>query len=289
MTEARSAPTLPQMVLGRRLTALREAAGMSAAEAARTFRGTTSTVTRMEKAETRLNFAKVKILLEAYGVSQQEKEEFLELLVKADEPGWWQSFRDALPAWFGVHVSLETDATQIRSYEPAVVPGLLQTADYARAVLERGLQRIGPELLERRVDFRTRRQEILTRVSPAPPLLWAIMDETCLRRPVGNPDVMAAQLDHLLLMSSLPNVTLQVYLHSNGLHAAGFGPYTVFRFEIPELPDIVCIDILSGVIRRESRDEVSLFRQAFDQMAVAALSRAATRSFIADIRKELYP
>lgn len=288
MSEAKSAPTVLQIVLGRRLAALREAAELTAAQAGQRIRSAATTVTRMEKAETALNFAKVKLLLEAYGVSQREKDEFLDLLDKATDPGWWQSFRDALPGWFGVHVSLETAATHIRSYEPAVVPGLLQTADYARAVLERGLPRISFDVLERRVHLRTKRQELLTRADPAPPQLWVIMDETTLRRPAGGPDVMAAQIDHLLEMADLPNVSIQICPSGKGLHPGGFGPFTIFRFEIPELPDIVCIDTLSRATYSEEKDEVALFREALDQMSVYALSRDATKEFIGDIRKELY-
>ncbi|MET9083178.1 DUF5753 domain-containing protein [Streptomyces sp. NPDC004237] len=288
MTEARSAPTVLQIVLGRRLAALRDAAGMTAAAAGVAIRAAATTVTRMEKAETALHFAKVKLLLEAYGVTESEKEEFLDLLDKARDPGWWQSFRDVLPNWFGVHVSLETAATHIRSYEPAVVPGLLQTADYARAVLDRGLPRMDPDVRERRVRFRTKRQELLTRSDPAPPQLWVIVDETCLRRPVGNSELMAAQLSYLLEMADLPNVSLQVCPLDKGLHPGGFGPFTIFRFEIPELPDVVCIDTLSRAAYSEEKDEVALFREALDQMSVYALSRDATKEFIGDIRKELY-
>ncbi|QDN54256.1 helix-turn-helix transcriptional regulator [Streptomyces sp. S1D4-20] len=289
MTEAKSAPTVLQMLLGRRLAALRDAAGLTAAQASLRIRSAPTTVTRMEKAETALNFAKVTLLLDSYGVSQREKDEFLELLDKAGDPGWWQGFRDALPSWFGVHVSLETAATHIRSYEPAVVHGLLQTADYARAVLERGLPRIGPDVLERRVNLRTKRQELLTRTDPASPPLWVIMDETCLRRPVGDRDMMAAQIDHLLEMTDLPNVSLQICPLEKGLHPGAFSPFSIFRFEIPELPDVVCIDTLSGATYSEEKDEVALFREALDQMSVYALSRDATKQFIGDIRKELCP
>lgn len=120
MSEPKSAPTVLAIVLGRRLAALRDAAGLTAAQAAKHLRIVATTITRMEKAETSLKYATVKTLLEIYGVSQAEIEEFLSLLDKASTPGWWQSFRDVLPTWFGVHVSLETAATHIRSYEPAV-------------------------------------------------------------------------------------------------------------------------------------------------------------------------
>lgn len=288
MTEARSAPTVLQIVLGRRLAALRDAAGLTAAQAGQRIRTAATTVTRMEKAETALHFAKVNLLLDVYEISQSEKVEFLDLLDKANDPGWWQGFRDALPSWFGVHVSLETAATHIRSYEPFVVPGLLQTADYARAVLECGLPRIGTDVLDRRVHLRMKRQELLTRTDPAPPQLWVIMDETSLRRPAGTAEVMAAQIDQLVELADLPNVSMQICPLHRGHHPGAFSPFAIFRFEIPELPDVVCVDSLSRATYSEAKDEVSLFREALDQISVYALSRDDTKEFMVAIRKELY-
>ncbi|MFB7600811.1 helix-turn-helix domain-containing protein [Streptomyces sp. NPDC056160] len=288
MSEPKSAPTVLAIVLGRRLAALREAAGFTAVQAAKQLRIAQTTVTRMEKAETSLKYATVKTLLEVYRVPQDEISEFLALLDKAATPGWWQSFRDALPGWFGVHVSLENAATDIRGYEPGVIPGLLQTPDYARAVMERGLPRMPADVLERRVDLRSRRQGILTRKDPAPPQLWVITDETSLRRAAGSRAVMREQIEHLLDVADLPNVTLQVCPFEAGLHPGAFGPFTVFRFEIPELPDIVCTDSLSRAGYSEEKVEVALFREALGQMSVYGLSKQETKRFLGDIRKELY-
>lgn len=288
MSEPKSAPTVLAIVLGRRLAALRETAGFTAVQAAKQLRIAQTTVTRMEKAETSLKYATVKTLLEIYGVPQYEIQEFLALLDQATTPGWWQSFRDVLPGWFGVHVSLETAATDLRGYEPGVIPGLLQTPDYARAVMERGLPRMSPDVLERSVDLRIKRQEILTRKDPAPPQLWVVTDETSLRRPAGNTAVMREQIEHLLDVADLPNVTLQVCPFEAGLHPGAFGPFTIFRFEIPELPDIVCTDSLSRAGYSEEKEEVALFREALGQMSVYAFSKQKTKTFLGDIRKELY-
>ncbi|MFD4634847.1 DUF5753 domain-containing protein [Streptomyces sp. NPDC058284] len=288
MTEAKSSPTVLQIVLGRRLAALRNAAGLTAAQAADELRVTLPTITRMEKAETSLKFANVKTLLEIYGVGRAETEEFLSLVGEAATPGWWQSFRDVLPNWFGVHVSLENAATHIRTYEPAVAPGLLQTPDYARAVLERGLPHVPADVLERRVHLRTKRQELLTREDPSPPQLWAVIDETVLRRPAGSPDVMRGQIDRLIEMAELPNVALQVCPFAAGLHPGAFGPFTIFRFEQPELPDIVCTDSLSRASYGEAKDEVALFREALAETSVYAMTKKDTKEFLGDIRKELY-
>ncbi|MEV7465341.1 helix-turn-helix transcriptional regulator [Streptomyces kronopolitis] len=288
MSEPKSAPTVLAIVLGRRLAALRETAGFTAVQAAKQLRIAQTTVTRMEKAETSLKFATVKTLLEIYGAPQAEIQEFLALLDQAATPGWWQTFRDVLPGWFGVHVSLETAATELRGYEPGVIPGLLQTPDYARAVMERGLPRMSPDALERSVDLRIKRQEILTRKEPAPPQLWVITDETSLRRPAGSTAVMREQVEHLLDVADLPNVSLQVCPFEAGLHPGAFGPFTIFRFEIPELPDIVCTDSLSRAGYSEEKEEVALFREALSQMSVYAFSKQKTKNFLGDIRKELY-
>ncbi|MGA4843886.1 helix-turn-helix domain-containing protein [Streptomyces sp. G45] len=287
MSAPRSAPTVLQIVLGRRLALLREGGGLTAAEAARRVRVAQTTITRMEKAETSLKWVTVKALLELYGVERAETEDFLALAEKANAPGWWQGFRDVLPNWFGVHVSLEGEATQLRTYEPQLVPGLLQTKEYAHAVLAAGLPRVTPDVVERRVSLRLRRQDILTRTRPAPPHLWAVVDETCLRRAVGGRAVMAGQIEHLLEMAELPNVTLQLCPFAAGLLPGGFGPFTVFRFEIPELPDVVCIDTLSRGQYSEDRAEVALFREAFDQMTTYALPIGPTKEFLMDVRAEL--
>ncbi|WP_030570329.1 helix-turn-helix domain-containing protein [Streptomyces aureocirculatus] len=289
MSAPRPAPTVGQMVLGRRLLGYRETAGLTALQASKAVHVSLTTVTRMEKAETPLKWATVKALLELYDVEAQETEEFLQLTVKANEPGWWQSFSDVLPNWFSIHVSLETAATQLRIYEPHVVPGLLQTRQYAEAVLRAGLPRMTPDVLDRHVTLRMKRQEILTRTRPArPPKVWVVMDETCLRRPVGDRSVMAGQIDRLLEVADLPNLTLQVCPLEAGLHPGAFGPFHIFRFAVPELPDVVSTDMLSGAKYTEDEDAAGLFREALDHMSsVHALDRESTKDFLADARKEL--
>ncbi|WP_186767915.1 helix-turn-helix domain-containing protein [Streptomyces qinzhouensis] len=289
MSEPRSAPTVLQMVLGRRLLQLRQAVGLSAQDVGKRLRQSHTTITRMERAEVTLKWLTVKALLEIYGVGDEEAAEFLELTDQANVSGWWQGYRDVLPNWFGVHVSLESGATQVRSYEPHVVPGLLQTPEYARCVLSLGLPRVSTEVVERQIALRRERQALLTRLEPEPPHFWAVVDETVLRRPVGPPDVMRGQLEQLLAVAHLPSVTFQVAPFRSGLHPGGFGPFSVFRFEIPELPDVVGIDSLSRATYSEDPAEVALYREALDQMSTYALSRKDTLRLLDVIRKELDP
>ncbi|MFM9442598.1 helix-turn-helix domain-containing protein [Streptomyces acidiscabies] len=286
MSAPRSTPTVLQMVLGRRLQDLRRAAKFSSQEAGARLHIAHTTVIRMEQAKVALKWTMVKAMLELYGVEEPEAKEFLALAVRANEPGWWQRFRDALPDWFGVHVSLENAATHIRGYEPHVVPGLLQTADYARAVLSLNRPRPAPEELDRRVCLRMERQALLTRDDPPPPFLWVLLDETVLRRPVGEPAVLRAQIEHLLEIITLPNVTLQVIPFVAGLHPGAFGPFTIFRFSMPDFPDIVGVDTLSSASYSEEKNNVALHREVFDHMSVQALPKARTGKFLLDVLKE---
>ncbi|MCT9080473.1 helix-turn-helix domain-containing protein [Streptomyces fulvoviolaceus] len=287
MSAPRSAPTVLQMVLGRRLQELRRAKGLSSQEVGAMLRQAHTTVIRMEQAKVALKWATVKAMLEIYGVDEAEAEEFLALTDQANEPGWWQSYRDALPSWFAVHVSLENSATHIRGYEPHVVPGLLQTEDYARDVLRLNRPRPTPEELERRVALRLERQALLTRQDPAPPQLWITMDETVLRRPPGGPEVLKAQVEYLIKAMDLPNVTLQVLAFSAGLHPGAFGPFTLFRFPIKDFPDIICTDNLSNAKYSEEQEEVALHREVFDRISAQAMSKGRTREFLLDLCKEL--
>src|SRR3954468_21152582 len=218
VSERRPAPTVGQVVLGRRLQELREAAGLKREEAAQVLRVAPATVRRIEMAEVALKIPYVQVLLETYGVPAEQAEAFVRLAEEANRPGWWQRFHDVLPEWFSLYVSLEGAAGIIRSYEPHFVPGLLQTEDYARAVMEAGtIGNQGPEAVERHVSLRLERQRLLERRDP--PHLWVIVEETVLRRPVARDGrVMREQFDKLLEWSERDRITLQVAEFADGPH-----------------------------------------------------------------------
>ncbi|MET8574901.1 helix-turn-helix transcriptional regulator [Streptomyces sp. NPDC005012] len=285
MSEPRSAPTVGQVVLGRRLLDLRERAGMKREEAARVLHVAPATVRRMETAEVALKIPYVQMLLKAYGVDDDEAEAFVRLAEDANKPGWWQRYHDILPGWFSLYVSLEGAASLIRGYEPHFVPGLLQTADYARGVLMAGATgREDPEQTERLVALRMRRQELLTKSDA--PRFWVVMDETALRRPVGGPEVMRAQIDRLLEAADLPHVTLQVAEFSVGPHAGTYGPFVLFRFAVPELPDMVYSEYLTGAVYLDARAEVAAHLEVMDRMAAAAATAQRTKEILRDLREE---
>ncbi|MFF9779094.1 helix-turn-helix domain-containing protein [Streptomyces sp. NPDC013978] len=280
MSERRAAPTVGQVVLGRRLQELRESAGLKREEAARVLRVAPATVRRMETADVALKIPYVQVLLTTYGVAEQEVAAFVALAEEANKPGWWQRFHDVMPDWFSVYVSLEGAAHLIRQYEPHFVPGMLQTEEYARAVMEAGtVGQTGPESIERHVSLRMARQKLLTQEKP--PHLWVIMDETALTRPVSiRSQVMRDQIDRLLDVTEQDHVILQVCEFVSGPHPGTYAPFSLFRFAEPELPDMVYTEYLSGALYLDSRKEVSLHLEVLDHMAAHAASAEATRDIL---------
>jgi transcriptional regulator with XRE-family HTH domain len=285
VAEARSGPTVGQIVLGLRLRDLRERAGCSFADAAAVLSVNPTTVRRMEKAEVGLRPLYVKALLERYDVAAEEAESFLALVEEANRPGWWHRYRDVLPDWFSLYVSLEGEASLIRAYEPHCVPGLLQTEDYARVLLRTGFPGATEEELDRRVALRMARQKLLER--PQAPLLWAVVEEHVLRRRVGGPSVMRGQIDRLVEATALPNVTLQVMPFNAGPHPGMFGPFQLFRFDIAELPDIVYTESLTGAVYLEERPDTAAYREVLDRMSAQAAPVQDTGALLGEIRKEL--
>ncbi|WAZ25180.1 helix-turn-helix transcriptional regulator [Streptomyces cinnabarinus] len=286
MSERRPAPTVGQVVLGKRLQELREAAGLKREEAAKVLRVAPATVRRMEMAEVALKIPYVQVLLDTYGVPTEEATAFVSLAEEANQPGWWQRYHDVLPDWFSMYVSLEGAARMIRSYEPHFVPGLLQTEDYARAVLEAGtIGQTGPESIERHVALRMERQRLLE--SPERPHIWVIMDETVLRRPVSDhTSVMREQLDRLLEFAERDRVTLQIAEFARGPHPGTYAPFTLFRFAEPELPDMVFTEYLTGALYLDSRTEVAAHLEVLDHMSTGAASADRTRKLLRERRAD---
>ncbi|MFF3366933.1 helix-turn-helix domain-containing protein [Streptomyces misionensis] len=287
MSERRAAPTVGQVVLGKRLQELREAAGLGREEAARVLRVAAATVRRMETAEVALKIPYLQMLLDTYGVPREEAAAFVRLAEEANQPGWWQRFHDVLPDWFSLYVSLEGAARIIRSYEPHFVPGLLQTEAYARAVLEAGtIGQTEPHTIERHVSLRMERQRLLERENP--PHLWVIMDETVFRRPVSvSPDVLRDQLDRLLEYAGRDGITLQIAEFAAGPHPGTYAPFTLFRFAEPELPDMVFTEYLTGALYLDARQEVAAHLEVLDHMTARAAPARRTREILREYRARL--
>ncbi|MEU2967624.1 helix-turn-helix transcriptional regulator [Streptomyces ardesiacus] len=288
MSEARSgagtsAPTVLRMILGRRLQDMRQDAGASLADAAKALRVTPLTIRRLEKAEVALKPLYVEKLLQTYGSSQQETDEFVALAEQANKPGWWHAYRDVLPSWFTAYVSLETGAGTLRTYEPHYVTGLLQTPAYARAVLGGGFPNGSDDELERRVSLRLRRQSLLERENA--PTLWVVMEEAVLHRAVGGPEVMREQIDRLLEVSELEHVSIDILPFAVGAHVGACAPFTYFRFEEPELPDVVYSEILSASMYLDEREDVVAHLEAHNRMSLLTSTRES-RALLNRMRKE---
>jgi len=285
-TRPDSSPTVLRIILARQLQALREKAGMSYDQAAEAIYSSSWTIRRIERAEGGLKPLTVKSLLMAYGVTDvREIDTFLSLSRDASKPGWWHSYDDVLPPWFRVAVGLEESATMIRAYEPQVVPGLLQTEDYITALSAASFPAATPEETGRRVALRLARQEPLTR--PGGPGYWVVLEETVLRRPVGDRQVMRGQLAHLIEAAGLPNVTIQVIPFAAGWHPALYGMFNIFRFPEPELADIVYSESLTGAHYLNKPDETARYTEALDQMSAQAASPEQTITILQTTLKEI--
>ncbi|MEU4286684.1 helix-turn-helix transcriptional regulator [Kribbella sp. NPDC026596] len=287
MTEsgAQSGPTALRIILGAHLRRMREAAGITRSDAGWEIRSSESKVSRMELGRVGFKERDVRDLLTLYGLDDgEERERLLSLARDANNPGWWHRFGDVLPSWFHSYLDLEAAATLIRTYELQFVPGLLQTTDYVRAVVQLGRGLIPAEEVERRVALRVNRQNILTR--PDPVRLWAVVDESVLRRPIGGTKPMCLQLEHLIEMTHLPNLTLQVMQFKSGGHAATGGAYSILRFPEQDLPDIVYIEHLTSALYLDKLEDLDSYTATMESLCVAAPPPNKTRDILAGILKE---
>jgi len=278
-------PTVLRILLGSQLRQLREREGITRDEAGYTIRASGSKISRMELGRVGFKERDVVDLLILYGVTDAaEREALLDLAAQANSPGWWHRYNDLLPNWFQVYVGLEDAATLIRTYEVQFIPGLLQTEDYARAVMSVGHAGAPPAELDRRVRLRADRQKLLSR--PGGPRLWAVIDEAALRRLIGGPEVMRAQLDHLLEELKLPNVILQVMPFRTGGHAAEGGPFTLLRFPEPDLPDVIYVEQLTSALYLDRREDVDKYTEVMERLSVESEPPEKTAEIIDTIMKE---
>src|SRR5262249_47635501 len=262
-------PTLRGRRLAMELLRRREATGMSREEVARQLEWSTSTIFRIETGRSRPQPGNVRILLELYGVTGAERDGLIQLTREARQPGWWHSFRDVLPNPYEVYIGLEAGAASIRNFEPIVVPGLLQTEDYARATFRNGPRELDPDEVQRRVEVRLARQEILARDDR--PRLWAVVDEAVIHRAVGGVGVMRKQLQHLAECAQQGKTTIQVVPYRAGAHAGTTGPFVILDFQEPTDPAVVYVETLAGDIYLEERSEGDRYTLAFERLLAAAL------------------
>lgn len=277
--------TARRIVLGSQLRKLREAKGISRLDAGYTIRASESKISRMELGRVSFKERDVADLLSMYDVKdEEERESLLELVRVSNRPGWWYRYSDTMPRWFRDYVGLEESAARIQTFETQFVPGLLQTDEYARAVVSVGLPDATQEELENRVQLRLRRQRILTYTRE--PRLWAVIDEAVLYREVGGPGVMRDQLKYLLDVTKQPTVSLQIVPFSAGGGGAE-GPFTVLRFAEPELPDIAYLEHLAGALYLDKPAEAELYTKVFHRLIAEAEPPAASRQRLANMLRDL--
>jgi transcriptional regulator with XRE-family HTH domain len=280
-----SGPTVLRILLGSQLRMLREVKGITREEAGYAIRASGSKISRIELGRVSFKERDVTDLLKLYGVDEDETATLVALAIQANSPGWWHKYGDVLPDWFQVYVGLEEAASLIRLYEVQFVPGLLQTADYARAVVRLGQPGAAPEEIERRISLRMGRQELLTK--PGGPRLWAIVDEAALRRPIGGKEVMRAQLEQLILATEEPQVTLQVMPFRSGGHAAEAGAFTIMRFPEPDLPDVVYLEQLTSALYLDKRDDVEKYTEVMERLSVESESPERSVDILSGMLEEV--
>jgi transcriptional regulator with XRE-family HTH domain len=281
----RGGPTVLRIVLGSQLRRLRERSQITCEEAGSAIRASHSKISRMELGRVRCRRRDIADLLTLYGVTDDaELKGMLTLADRANEPGWWHSYTDILPNWFEIYIGLEEAASRIRTYEVQFVPGLLQTEDYARAVTLLGHPAAPGHEVERRVGLRMRRQAALEADDPAH--LWAVVDEAVLRRPLGGKQVMRGQLEHLLEVTELPNVTLQVVPFKRGGHAAAGGPFSILRFAEHDLPDVVYLEQLTSALYLDKREDVDHYHMVMERLCIDAEPASEIRDTITRILRD---
>ena len=281
----RAGPTVRRMLVGAELRRLRTAKGLSREQAAAAIRASEWKIHRLENGQVSFKERDIVDLLRLYGVTDaDEVAAFVVLAREANTPGWWQRYGDVLPQWFRTYVDLESAASLIRTYEGQLVPGLLQTDDYIRAVVhDASLE--PSEDVGRRVRLRMARQTVLTRERP--PRLWAVVDEAALRRPVGGREVMRGQLERLIAATKLPNVTLQILPFAGGAHPAMVGAFSILRFADRELPDVVYLEHLTSAVYLDKREEVERYLDVMELLCVASEPPARTAELLTQILDEL--
>lgn len=269
-----------RILLGSQLRRLREAAGVTRENAGYAIRASESKISRLELGRVSFKHRDVSDLLTLYGVTDEaEREPLLALAKTSSLTGWWHRYSDVLPGWFQTYVGLEAAAERIHTYEVQFVHGLLQTEDYAHAVVVSGHKRRLPRSeVDRRIALRMERQKLL--FSEQAPHLHCVLDEAALRRPYGGQAVMNGQLRALLEFSEFQRVTLQVVPFAHGGHAAESGAFTLLHFAEDELSDLVYLEQLTGALYLDKREEVTAYQRVLDGLAGAALDPDATRGIL---------
>ncbi|MFD9329119.1 helix-turn-helix domain-containing protein [Streptomyces sp. NPDC060065] len=270
--------------LGATMRKLRGRKGMTLEEAGHLVGVSKATISRYETQAGPVKWLVVDALCREYGASSAERRAVVALAKDAKQQGWWSSFADSIPESMNLLLTLEDEAVREDHFSCVYVPGLLQTRNYTTALQQANEMRRSAEEIERLVDIRMKRQEILAR--PNAPHLWAILDESVIRRVVGSPEIMREQLGQLLSAGESSNVTLQILPFARGAHAAALGSFVILGGAEAPL-DVVYVDLHVGSLFMEQEEELDRYRLAFEYLRAQALDIDASSSMIKRAREEL--
>jgi transcriptional regulator with XRE-family HTH domain len=279
---ARRSPTLRRRRLGLELRRLREAAGVTIELVAERLECSSSKISRIETGHSGATPRDVRDMLAVYGVDGATADDLVQVAREARQKGWWHLYGTVLT---GAYVGLEAAASSARSYEAQVIPGLLQTEEYARTMICNGRPGMSANDVDRRVHVRMARQSLLTQDDPLN--LWVVLDETVFHRLVGGHDVMHGQFDRLVMAAGLANVTIQILPFSVGAHVAMDGSFTILGYDEPADPDVVFAENAAGGLFLEKEEELQRYHFIFDHLQASALSPAESATFIAARAEEL--
>jgi transcriptional regulator with XRE-family HTH domain len=275
----RSSPTARRRRLATALRQLREERNLNCTEAGKAVGWSESKISRIETGRVKIAQPDLEILLDLYEVTGETRAGLLTLARQATHRGWWRSYSDAVPAWFENYVGLENGAKSLFTYQNQLVHGLMQTEEYAEAVIRAARPQAGADEVERQLGARATRQALLTAANPLQ--VWAVLDESVLRRPVGGPATMRGQLERLLEIAAFRNVTLQVLPFDAGAHASMGTSFELLQF--PEQGDtaIVYIEDLTSSQYLEMLADLDRYTLVFDYLRASALSPDRSAEFIA--------
>ncbi|MFF7023927.1 helix-turn-helix domain-containing protein [Streptomyces klenkii] len=276
-------PTVRRRRLGQELRKLRELKGMTAEEVAERLLVSQSKISRLENGRRSISQRDVRDLCGVYGVEDHRiVDSLMQMAKESRQQGWWHAFGD-IP--YSVYIGLETDAASLRVYEASLVPGLLQTPNYASAVTEGSWPEATTADIERRVQVRMRRQERIT--EPENPLrLWAVIDESALRRIVGNREIMAEQMRQLVQFSLEPHITVQVLPYDVGAHPGMYGKFSILEFNDPQDASTVYLEGITSDLYLEKPNDVQTYSVMYEHLRMQALNAEHSRQFIDRVAEE---
>lgn len=284
MPGKRQTPTVRLRRLASELRSLRASSGLTRDEVVERTGINVATMYRIEHARVRPQTRTLRTLLDLYGVEKEQQVELVGWLRDARERGWLHAYQSELPEQYTTYIGFEGEAESAWDYESLFIPGLLQTEDYARAVISGALPFASREEVQRRVEVRMERQEVLRNDNPLK--LWSIADEAALRREVGGPAVMRAQFRHLLEASELPHVTFQVIPFDAGAHAGMPGSFIVLQFAEEAIPDVIYVESMAGELFLEQESDVRRYKLVFEHLRAVSASPDASRSLLTSLATE---